>query len=210
MADPTKTELRAAILQARRTLPPELRDAEAHALCEHLPALIAAGETVCAYVPVGSEPGSLELIDVLLRRGIRVLLPVARHDQAGVPVPLQWGEYRPGALVSARFGLREPADPWLPADAIAAATVVLVPALAVDRAGVRLGRGAGFYDRSLPLAAAAARLVAVVRDDELVDQLPGEPHDVRMTHALTPNGGLRRLDITAQVDRPGMGMIEPT
>ena len=88
---------------------------------------------------------------------------------------------------------REPAEPWLAADTIAAATVVLVPALAVDRAGVRLGRGAGFYDRSLPLAAPTARLVAVVRDDELVDRLPAEPHDVRMTHALTPNGGLVAL-----------------
>jgi len=189
----TKTELRAEILLARRTLAPQLHDAEAHALCGHLPAFIGSGETVCAYVPVGSEPGSAELIDSLLRRGVRVLLPVARHDAAGLPVPLQWGEYRPGGLVQARFGLREPAEPWLPPDAIRAATVVLVPALAVDRSGVRLGRGAGFYDRSLPLAGPTARLVAVVRDDELVDRLPAEPHDVRMTHALTPNGGLVAL-----------------
>ena len=190
---PTKTELRAEILLARRTLAPQLHDAEAHALCGHLPAFIGGGETVCAYVPIGSEPGSDELIDSLLRRGVRVLLPVARDDGAGLPVPLQWGEYRQGGLVQARFGLREPAEPWLAADTIAAATVVLVPALAVDRAGVRLGRGAGFYDRSLPLAAPTARLVAVVRDDELVDRLPAEPHDVRMTHALTPSGGLVAL-----------------
>jgi 5-formyltetrahydrofolate cyclo-ligase len=190
---PTKTELRAEILLARRTLAPQLHDAEAHALCGHLPAFIGGGETVCAYVPIGSEPGSDELIDSLLRRGVRVLLPVARDDGAGLPVPLQWGEYRPGGLVQARFGLREPAEPWLAADTIAAATVVLVPALAVDRAGVRLGRGAGFYDRSLPLAAPTARLVAVVRDDELVDRLPVEPHDARMTHALTPHGGLVAL-----------------
>jgi 5-formyltetrahydrofolate cyclo-ligase len=71
--------------------------------------------------------------------------------------------------------------------------VVFVPALAVDRAGVRLGRGAGFYDRTLPLARAATRLVAVVRDDELVDQIPAEPHDVPMTHALTPRRGLVEL-----------------
>ena len=71
--------------------------------------------------------------------------------------------------------------------------MILVPALAVDRTGVRLGRGAGFYDRSLPLADPAARLVAVVRDDELVDHLPAEPHDVRMTHALTPRDGLVAL-----------------
>ena len=194
MASPTKTQLRAEILQARRAVPAELHAAEAHALCEHLPAFTGKGDTVCAYVPVGSEPGSVELIDSLLRREVRVLLPVARHDAADQPVPLQWGEYRPGGLVPARFGLQEPGEPWLPADAIAAAAVVLVPALAVDRAGVRLGRGAGFYDRSLPLAAPSVRLVAVVRDDELVDRLPAEPHDVRMTHALTPNGGLLALD----------------
>jgi len=90
--------------------------------------------------------------------------------------------------VTAPFGLREPAEPWLPADAVAQAAVVLVPALAVDRAGVRLGRGAGFYDRTLPLADPSARLVAVVRTDELLDSVPEEPHDVRMTHALTPGG----------------------
>jgi 5-formyltetrahydrofolate cyclo-ligase len=71
--------------------------------------------------------------------------------------------------------------------------VVLVPALAVDRRGVRLGRGGGFYDRSLSFCRPGARLVAVVRDSELVDELPGEPHDVPMTHALTPGGGLTRL-----------------
>jgi 5-formyltetrahydrofolate cyclo-ligase len=189
----TKTELRAAILMTRRALPPQLRDAEAFALCGHLPDFIGGGETVCAYVPVGSEPGSASLIDSLLSRGVRVLLPAARHDAAGLPMPLRWGEYHPGCLVQARFGLREPADPLLPVDAISTATVVLVPALAVDRAGVRLGRGAGFYDRSLPLAAPMARLVAVVRDDELVDRLPAEPHDVRVTHALTPNEGLVAL-----------------
>ena len=73
------------------------------------------------------------------------------------------------------------------------ATVVFVPALAVDRTGARLGRGAGFYDRTLPLARPAARLVAVVRDDELVDEIPAETHDVPMTHALTPGRGLVEL-----------------
>jgi 5-formyltetrahydrofolate cyclo-ligase len=58
---------------------------------------------------------------------------------------------------------------------------------------VRLGRGAGFYDRTLGLANRAARLIAVVRDDELVERLPAEPHDVRMTHALTPGHGLVAL-----------------
>lgn len=193
MASGTKTELRADILWARRSLPAQDHDDEAHALRTHLLALVTDGQTVCAYVPVGSEPGSIEMIDSLYRRNVGVLLPVARNDTAGVPQPLQWGQYRPGGLVEARFGLREPGEPWLPAEAVATSSMVLVPALAVDRAGGRLGRGAGFYDRSLPLADPAARLIAVVRDVELVDRLPTEPHDVRMTHALTPRDGLIAL-----------------
>ena len=185
----TKAELRTAILKTRRVVPPTVHAVEAQALADHLSAFIADAATVCAYVPVGSEPGSIELVDSLHRRGVRVLLPVARADIAG----LQWGEYRPGALVEATFGLREPAPPWSGGDAISDASVILVPALAVDRSGVRLGRGAGFYDRALPLADPAARLIAVVRDDELVDALPAEPHDVPMTHALTPGRGLVTL-----------------
>jgi 5-formyltetrahydrofolate cyclo-ligase len=180
----TKAELRAAILMARRAVPPHEHAVEAQSLARHLGTLSSDAETVCAYVPVASEPGSIELIDSLHRRGVRVLLPIARSDISG----LQWAEYRPGELVEAPFGLREPAPPWLGIDAITGASLILVPALAVDRSGVRLGRGAGFYDRTLPLADPAARLVAVVRDDELVDALPAEPHDVRMTHALTPSG----------------------
>jgi len=199
VASPTKDALRAEILAARRALPPARHDAEARALCAHAARLADGAQTVCAYVPVGSEPGSLDMIDSLHRRGVRVLLPVARRDAAGVPLALQWGRYEPGALLPARFGLLEPRPPWLPAQTVATAAVVLVPALAVDRAGVRLGRGAGFYDRTLGAADPAARLVAVVRDEELLEVLPAEPHDVRMTHALTPTAGLVAL-----------GMAEPT
>jgi 5-formyltetrahydrofolate cyclo-ligase len=185
--------MRQAILAARRAVSPELHAAEADALCGHLPAVLGIGPIVCAYVPIRFEPGSTALLDNLLRLGKQVLLPVARSDDDGVPTPMQWGRYQPGGLVPARLGLQEPQEPWLPADAIAEASVVFVPALAVDRTGVRLGRGAGFYDRTLPLARPAARLVAVVRDDELVDELPAEQHDVPMTHALTPRGGLVSL-----------------
>lgn len=193
VAPQTKTELRAAVVRARRALPQQQRDAEALALCRWLPTLVEPAQTVCAYVPVGSEPGSPALLDALLELGVRVLLPVARHGPDAVALPLQWGEYRQGTLVAAAFGLREPPPPWLPADAAREAAVIVVPALAVDRTGTRLGRGAGFYDRTLASAAAGTRLVAVVRDDELVEELPVEPHDVRMTHAFTPSRGVVEL-----------------
>ncbi|MGV0744884.1 5-formyltetrahydrofolate cyclo-ligase [Mycolicibacterium sp. XJ870] len=186
----TKPQLRTALLRNRRGLSQHVRDAEAHALCRWLPGLVEDGQTVCAYVPVGSEPGSPALLDTLLELRVRVLLPIARVDGNEVPEPLQWGTYRPGTLTAAAFGLREPPPPWLPATATREADVILVPALAVDVSGTRLGRGAGFYDRTLGHAGPGAHLVAVVRDDELVDELPDDPHDVRMTHALTPGRGL--------------------
>jgi 5-formyltetrahydrofolate cyclo-ligase len=188
-----KAALRQRLLAARRSVSDDARADEARSLAGHVNAVVDSGGTVCAYVPVGAEPGSIEMLDVLLQRANRVLLPVARTTADNSPVALQWGEYRPGELVAARFGLLEPAGPWLPATALAEASVVLVPALAVDRTGVRLGRGRGFYDRTLVSRNPHARLVAVIRDEELLDELPHEPHDVPMTHALTPVRGLVEL-----------------
>jgi 5-formyltetrahydrofolate cyclo-ligase len=193
MASVGKSGLREQLLAARRSVADNVRADEARSLAKYLDAVVSSDSTVCAYVPVGAEPGSIEMLDVLLRRAARVLLPVARTTADDSPVGLRWGEYRPGHLVTARFGLLEPAEPWLPATAVAEASVVLVPALAVDRAGVRLGRGRGFYDRTLVHRDPRARLIAVIRDEELLDELPHEPHDVPMTHALTPGGGLIEL-----------------
>jgi 5-formyltetrahydrofolate cyclo-ligase len=193
MATTSKAALREQVIAARRGVAADIRAAEARMLCQQLEALenfVSSDSTVCAYVPVGTEPGSVEMLDVLLRRSGRVLLPVARTSADNTPLPLRWGEYRPATLTAGNWGLLEPPEPWLPASALAEAAVVLVPALAVDPSGVRLGRGQGFYDRSLGARNPHARLIAVVRDAELVDALPAEPHDVPMTHALTPRGGL--------------------
>jgi 5,10-methenyltetrahydrofolate synthetase len=193
MATTGKAALRDQLLAARRQVADDVRVAEAQqigARLEALESIVTSGSTVCAYVPVGTEPGSIDLLDTLLRRAGRVLLPVARTTADNTPLPLSWGEYRPGTLTTGRWGLLEPPEPWLPASALAQAGVVLVPALAVDRRGVRLGRGRGFYDRSLGLRHPHARLIAVVRDTEVLDELPAEPHDVLMSHALTPRQGL--------------------
>jgi 5-formyltetrahydrofolate cyclo-ligase len=193
MATTAKAALRERLLAARRSVTEEIRADEARSLSEHVAAVVDSASTVCAYVPVGAEPGSIAMLDVMLARTGRVLLPVARTAADDSPVALQWGEYQPGQLTAARFGLLEPAGPWLPATTLQEASVVLVPALAVDPTGVRLGRGRGFYDRTLVHRDGRARLIAVVRDEELLDELPREPHDVPMTHALTPERGLIEL-----------------
>jgi 5-formyltetrahydrofolate cyclo-ligase len=193
MATASKAALRKQLLAARRSVADEVWAAEARMLSEHVELVVSGGSTVCAYVPVGTEPGSMEMLNVLLRRAGRVLLPVARTTADDTPLPLRWGQYRPGALTRGRWGLLEPPEPWLPESALAEAELVFVPALAVDRQGVRLGRGGGFYDRSLSDRDPQARLIATVRDAEFVDELPSEPHDVRMTHALTPKRGVIAL-----------------
>ncbi|HZD14696.1 MAG TPA: 5-formyltetrahydrofolate cyclo-ligase [Pseudonocardiaceae bacterium] len=179
-----KWELRRRLVAARRGVPAAVREVEAAALAS-VP-LPGRPGTVCAYWPVGFEPGSPELLDGLVRRGSRVLLPVV--DSLG---PLQWAEYTgAGSLQRGPLGLLEPTGPLLGCAAIAAAVLVLVPALAVDRTGVRLGRGGGHYDRTLPLASPGTPLVAIVRDDEMLAALPVQPHDIPVTAALTPGRGL--------------------
>ncbi|QIS06244.1 5-formyltetrahydrofolate cyclo-ligase [Nocardia brasiliensis] len=179
---------RTEILARRSALPPEVHAAEARALAAAIDGL-DLDSWVCAYVPVRGEPGTLELLDALRTAGARVLLPVT-----GPPGPLDWAEYAGReSLRRARFGLLEPTGAALTSAAVGWAELILVPALAVDRRGVRLGRGAGYYDRTLSAARPDARLVAVVRDDEVVSRLPEEPHDRRMGWALTPGGGLQQL-----------------
>ena len=180
------------MLAGRRAVPDALHRTEADRLCRYLEAMAGGSRIVCTYLPVGTEPGSQAMVDRLHDLCDEVLLPVV----AGPDRALLWARYVPGELVTGRLGLREPARPRLPPQSVADADLVLVPALAVDRAGVRLGRGGGFYDRTLPLCRPGARLVAVVRDCEVLDALPADPHDVRMTHALTPAGGLIALGNT--------------
>lgn len=185
----SKAEWRARIVAERASVPADRRAEEALALAGAVDALDA--ETVCAYLPFGTEPGSAAMLDTLLARGSRVLLPVIPPE----PGPLEWADYRGAAgLLPGRLrGVSEPDGPRLGVNAISSAGLVLVPALAVDRLGGRLGRGAGFYDRTLVLASPSAALVAIVRDSELVAELPVEAHDIRMTGVLTPAGGLTRL-----------------
>jgi 5-formyltetrahydrofolate cyclo-ligase len=148
--------------------------------------------TLAAFVPDETEPGVGRLPAAYTQLGARVLLPIVPPEGRELTWAVDTGRLAPG-----RYGLREPVGPRLGVTAIGTAEVVVVPALAVDRTGVRLGRGGGFYDRALVHARRDAVLVAVVFDDELVDELPAEPHDRRVDAVVTPSGGWQRLDSSA-------------
>ncbi|MEH3154627.1 MAG: 5-formyltetrahydrofolate cyclo-ligase [Gordonia paraffinivorans] len=198
MIDPaaSKKALRDDLIRRRDAMAGEDRARVGPALAEHLgdsPVPIGPDSTVCAYVSVGTEPATGPLLAAVAATGARVLLPITLP---GSPSPLEWAVAGgPEALAPGRFGLLEPTGKRLGPDAVTRADVVFVPALAVDTRGVRLGRGAGFYDRSL--VGAGGALVAVVHDDEVLPHVPGDEHDVPMGWALTPTGGFRRLAIAS-------------
>jgi 5-formyltetrahydrofolate cyclo-ligase len=173
-------------------MPPDVHASRAAALARWAVELAAGVHgPVCAYLPIGTEPGTVGLVEALRGAGSEVLLPVVGPPS---PSPLDWARFDGvDTLGAGPLGLREPTGPRLGQDAVARAGLVLVPALAADRGGRRLGRGGGFYDWTLPLAAAGTPLVVVLNDEELVDRLPVEPHDRRVTAALLPSAGVTRL-----------------
>ena len=181
--------LRGRILARRRQRPEAERAAAAAAITRALLRGLAAARTLAAFVPDDDEPGHGRLPVAYTQLGIRVLLPVVPEQGFDLRWAVDSGRFAPG-----RFGLLEPVGPRLGTTALGDADVVVVPSLAVARDGSRLGRGAGFYDRALRHARPDAVLVALVFDDELLDELPTEPHDRRVTAVVTPSGGWQRLD----------------
>lgn len=142
---------------------------------------------MAAYVSMGGEPGTHDLINALRGDGTRVLLPVLLADN-----DLDWAVYEgPDALDRTARGLLEPTGARLGLEAVTEADAVLLPGLAVDRGGVRLGRGGGSYDRVLERLAAAGghpTLMVLLYANEVVDTVPREPHDHLVDAAVTPEG----------------------
>ena len=185
-----KREWRARLLAARAELAPERLRSAADALSGHVLARLGGLRRIAAYVPMGREPGSLRLLDVLRDGGTEVLLPVVVADG------LDWARYA-GAdeLVTGALGTRAPAGPRLGPSALRMADAVLVPALAVDHRGVRLGRGGGYYDRALAALPTGVRLAALLHDGELVERLPADPWDTTVTSVVEPTIGWTELPV---------------
>jgi 5-formyltetrahydrofolate cyclo-ligase len=186
-----KRALRAELLARRRALTPEQRDAAGHQLRD---AVLAAPETqmagtVAAYVSVGTEPDTRGLLFALWKRGTYVLLPLLRPDG-----DLDWASYEgPESLAPGPRGLLEPTEAPRGVTAVTSADLIITPALAVDRRGVRLGRSGGSYDRALARVGGSILTIALLYDGELLERVPGGPHDVAVRAAALPAAGISRL-----------------
>jgi 5-formyltetrahydrofolate cyclo-ligase len=183
-----KAQLRALVSSARSLLPAEERGQAGRQISDallSLPEVQMAG-TVAAYYSIGSEPDTRGLVFALWKRGTYVLLPLLRPDG-----DLDWASYEgPDSLVAGPRGLKEPGEAARGTGAVASADVVLVPALAVDRQGNRLGRGGGSFDRALARVGPLIPVIALLYDSELVEQVPVEGHDTPVRAVVRPGYGV--------------------
>ena len=186
-----KASLRRRVLAARARLSPEQRAAAGRALRDAvlaLPQTQMAG-TVAAYYSIGSEPDTHGLVYALWKRGTYVLLPRLRPD-----MDLDWASYEgPDSLRPGPRGLTEPTEPSRGVPAVSRADLVIVPALAVDHRGMRLGRGGGSYDRALARVGPQVPTIALLYDAELVDEVPAAAHDQRVRLVACPATGIMSL-----------------
>ncbi|GGA62549.1 5-formyltetrahydrofolate cyclo-ligase [Pseudoclavibacter endophyticus] len=194
-----KSAIRAEVRRRRRARPQAERDAADAAIARHGLELASElrAESVALYLSTPTEPGTRGLIAALDNEGIRVLLPRPTLDGG-----LEWVCSGGGELMTPGLGTPEPIGAALAGDPLGDADLVFTPASAVDRHGGRLGWGGGYYDRALvgirPVDAVAggtepvrAPIVTIVFDDDVLDSVPTEPHDVPIDGVLTPSGLLR-------------------
>jgi 5-formyltetrahydrofolate cyclo-ligase len=186
-----KAGLRSQVLAARSRLSADQRATAGRLIRDallSLPEVQMAG-TIAAYYSVGSEPDTRALVYALWKRGTYVVLPLLRPGG-----DLDWASYEgPDSLVAGPRGLREPGEPPRGVETVARADVVLAPALAVDRAGNRLGRGGGSFDRALARVGPLIPVIALLYDGELIGHVPAEPHDVPVRAAVCPGRGITWL-----------------
>lgn len=197
-----KRELRRELGAARKARNDTDRAAVSVQLLEQLKNLPEFGEimalpgigTIGAYVSYAGEPGTADIRQFVANNGIRLALPIIRPDFA-----LDWAwdseDVAPGRNYA---GVPEPTGAIVAhgADGIVSlhCRVLLIPALAVDARGYRMGKGGGYYDRllvGLEHMEARPLMVAVVHDDEVIDELPVEEHDHPVDAVLTPTQIIR-------------------
>lgn len=181
----TKRAMRDAHMTRRRELATsaqakrQLDDALVDATLDCIDAYHARGTNIAVYSPLPSEPGPADFAARLTAAARTVFLPISLPG--GI---LSWavaGESHPGAL-----GISEPAGARFNSAVLRSCGLVVAPALAVDRRGVRLGKGAGYYDRAL--SGLSVPVAAVVYDSEVVPEVPSETHDQPVQAVITPRG----------------------
>ena len=180
-----KQALRAEIRERRRNITEHDRAEATAAITEHLKHLVAARgvKKLSCYLATPSEPETRPFLSWAYDNGIEVLLPVSRDDGL-----LDWAiaNDSPDENIG-MYGLPEPTGELVGPIAINGVDLIIVPASAVDKQGVRMGWGRGYFDKTLGSMGKRPPVYAIVFDSEYVDSLPHEVHDQPVTGVVTPS-----------------------
>ncbi len=181
----SKKELRAVALSRRDALPPAERAAFSTSIAAALKGMpeYARAHTVMLYVSFGSEVETWDLITAALAGGKQVTVPkVIKSEGALVPslVKDPAKDLAPGA-----YGILEPRYDALRPVRPSSLDLILVPGVAFDAGGRRIGYGGGYYDRFLPTVAATAVCVAAAYEAQVFPALPQDAFDHRVDYVVT-------------------------
>lgn len=180
-----KRALRAELRERRRIATSTERAAADAAITQNLIDLTTdlGSRSIAAYLSLPDEPGTRDFIEWACQQGIRVLLPISRKDGL-----LDWAPYDGTGEEPDDFGMPAPTTQVLGPIAINGVDLIIVPAASVDRTGMRMGWGRGYFDKTLGSMENCPPVYAVIFDDELVDSVPSERHDQRVNGVVTPSG----------------------
>lgn len=179
-----KRALRAELRERRRIMTTRERE---HAAAGITARLIEVSQrlgvrSVSAYLSTPDEPSTRGFIEWADRAGVRVLLPISRDDGL-----LDWALFDGGDESPDAFGMPAPTSDPLSPLAVNDVDLMIVPAAAIDRSGMRMGWGRGYFDKTLGSMDQRPPVYAVVFDNELVEAVPTEVHDQRIDGVVTPS-----------------------
>jgi 5-formyltetrahydrofolate cyclo-ligase len=183
-----KRALRAELRERRRIMTARERETATAQLNQNLINLATKLDvrSVSAYLPTPEEPNIRPFLNWATERGIRILFPISRNDGL-----LDWTVGDGETEVEGFTGMPEPVGELLGPIAINDVDLIIVPAASVDRTGMRMGWGRGYFDRTLGSMEKCPPVYAVIFDRELVDSVPTEVHDKRVNGVVTPSAIIR-------------------
>ncbi len=181
---PAKSDIRTAMMAARKALDPSAQDALGRSAAARLLDLepYKNASVVMIYMAFKNEVPTEAIFDNLCSAGKTIVLPYVNSDFQIEPYIVESYEY----LLTSPMGIREPDHRRCVPAPISAIELVIVPGLAFDLRGNRIGYGKGCYDRFLPLLDQKAPKIGLAYDFQLCGDLPSDPGDIKMDHILTP------------------------
>lgn len=181
-----KAELRQRMREFLARLTLDVNTVESLCLCQRLRPQMRSAGAILFFAPLAGEPDVWPLLEEAAQQGKTLGLPW--FDASAGIYRARQVRHLSEEIVTGQFGVREPAAEC-PEIALADFHLVLVPGLAFDLAGNRLGRGRGYYDRLLREVRGIK--CGICHDRQLLESIPAEPHDLRVDFILTPDRCVR-------------------